>query len=213
MLSFIPYLVLISLVCFAVDLYCCRPNGEIRQQLINLVNTKDERSFSVNEGGLSFGEIVLLLQWFLFFGLIIFTYVNGEFFEDLSSPTLQTWQQLGICIAVPMVWYVIQWCLYHWWVYLFQESGRGKILSRVYKALHILSAPLSMLVFMFEMSGILSPDYSYILLIIIFIIAQFVLFLSGIRIFWNGIGTICFIILYLCAFKIAPLLVLWIKLG
>ena len=213
MLSFIPYLVLISLVCFAADLYFCGPNGVIRRQLVNLLDTRNERSFSIDESGFSIGSLALLAQWFFYFGLILFTYVDSEFYEDLNNFSLETLRQIGICIAVPLIWFIGQWILYHWWTYLFQESGRAKILSRIYRALHILSAPLAMLVFMFEMTGMLSPDYSYILLIIIFIIAQIAFILSGIRIFWSGIGTICFIILYLCAFKIAPFLIIWTKLG
>lgn len=213
MLSFIPYLVLLSVVCFAADLYCCRPNGELRRQLTNLLNTKDERSFSVDESGLSVGGIMLLLQWVLFFGLILFTYVDSNFYEDLSTLNIEVIRQLALCIAIPTLWFLVQWLLYRWWTYLFQESGRAKILSRIYKALHMIAAPLVLLVFMLETTGLLSPDYSYILLIIIFIIAQIAFILSGIRIFWSGIGTICFIIMYLCAFKIAPFLLLWAKFG
>lgn len=213
MLSFIPYLVLISLVCLVANLYFCGPNGVIRRQLVNMVESKNERSFNADETGISMGNILLLMQWFFFFGLILFTYINSEFYEDLSNLSLKTLEQLALCMAVPMIWFIVQWALYHWWTYLFQESGRTKILSRIYRALHMIAAPIAMLVFMFEMTGILSPDHSYILLIIIFIIAQIAFILSGIRIFWNGIGTLCFIIMYLCAFKIAPFLILWTKLG
>lgn len=213
MLSFIPYLVILTFACLVANIYWWRPNGELRQQLTNLLDVKNVRTFGVDESGLNFIQMLLLLQWYLFFGLILFTYIDGEFFDDLSNLDTDTLLSLGICIAIPALWFLVQSMLYHWWSYLFQETGRVKILARVYKALHIIAAPIALVVFLLEMAGILSPEYSYILLILIFIIAQIIFILSGIRIFWSGIGTLCFIFVYLCAFKIAPILLILTKLG
>lgn len=213
MYSFIPYLVVISLVCLVIDLLCWRPDGIMRHQLDSMFDFKNERAFGSDVSHLNIVHILLIFQWCLFFGLILFTYEDEDSFENLLHPDLETWLELGICIAIPAAWLLIQGLLYHWWSYLFGMSGKAIILTRVYRVIHMLAAPMALFVFMMEVAGILSPENGWILLLLIFIIVQIVFIFSGIRIFWSGIGTLCFIFLYLCAFKIAPLLLLLAKLG
>ena len=214
MLSFIPYLVLITFVCLVGNLYGLRAEGVLRKQFVNLTDIKNERSFTANEADtFDIGPLLLIFQEFFFFGLIFYTVLQPDYIAELSDPDGDTLLDVGLCMAIQAVWFLLQWVLYHWCAALFHEGGKAMILSRVYYAIYILSAPLTLLVFMAELSGLLMPDNSWILLLLIFIIAQIVFILSGIRIFWNGIGTICFIFLYLCAFKIAPLMMVLIKLG
>lgn len=213
MLSFIPYLVIFALICLVGDLYSWRPEGVMRRQLVSIVDIKNERSFNADEGGLDISRFLLIAQFFVFFGLVLYTNINPDYFEDLMNPDQDTWYELAICIAIPSAWFFIQWVLYHWWSYIFHVEGKAVILSRIYKAIHMLAAPIALMVFLLEIVDAISPDYSWILLLLTFIIAQIVFIFSGIRIFWSGIGTLCFIFVYLCAFKIAPILLLLSKLG
>lgn len=185
----------------------------MRRQLESMMDTKNERSFNADEGGLDFGRFLLIVQYFIFFGLVIYTNVNADYVEDLILPDSDTWYELSFCIAAPAFWFFIQWVLYRWWSYIFHMEGKATILSRIYKAVHMLGAPIALVVFILELVGAISPENSWILLLLTFIIAQIVFIFSGIKIFWSGIGTLCFIILYLCAFKIAPILLLLAKLG
>lgn len=213
MLSFVPYLVVFAFVSLLGNIYSWRPEGVMRSQLTSLKDTKNERSFSADEGGWNIGHFLLVSQWFFYFGLIVYTYVRPDYFEELLHPDAETFMRLSICVSVPAVWFFLQWGLYQWWAYLFQQEGKAAILSRIYKAIHMLAAPLALLVFLLELTGFISPDSGWILLLLTFIIAQIVFIFSGIKIFWTGIGTLCFIFLYLCAFKIAPILLLLAKLG
>lgn len=213
MLSFVPYLVLLSIICLAGDLLSWRPEGVMRRQIISMSDMKNERSFNADDSGWDIRRFLLILQWCLYFGLILFTFENEDFFEDLLHPDMSVLLELGICIAIPAVWFGGQWIFYSWWSYLFRLSGKAVILTRIYKAVHMLAAPIALLVFLLELSGILTPSNSWILLLLIFIIVQIVFIFSGIRIFWSGFGTLCFIFLYLCAFKVAPILLLLAKLG
>lgn len=213
MLSFIPYIVLFALICLVADLYSWRPDGAMRRQLDSMLDLKNERSFNADEGGLDISRFLMITQFFIFFGLVLYTYINPDYFNDLVDPDMDTLTDVGLCIAAPLLWFCMQWLLYHWWCYIFHIEGKATILSRVYNALHILCAPIALAVFMLEIVDLVSPDNCWILLLLTFIIAQIVFIFSGIRIFWSGIGTICFIFLYLCAFKIAPILLLLSKLG
>lgn len=213
MLSFVTYIVLLAFVCLLCNLYGWRPEGVMRRQLDSMADTRNERSFVSNEQGWELSRFLLVLEWCIFFGLILFTRADEEYLDDLLHPDLEVWLQLAICIAVPAVWFYVQWGLYRWWAFLFHEDGRAMILTRVYKAVYMLSAPLALATFLSEIVGLLSPQDSWILLLVIFIIAQIVFIFNGIKIFWSGIGTLCFIFLYLCAFKIAPILLLIAKLG
>lgn len=213
MLSFVPYLVILTFVSLIGDLYSWRPEGVMRRQLDSLMETKNERSFNADMNGMDLGRLLLIIQFLLYFGLILYTVVNPDYFEDLRDPDANTWQELGLCIAAPTLWFLVQWALYRWWTYLFHLEGKATILSRVYKAVHMLAAPIALGVFIMELVGAVSPDNSWILLLLTFIIAQIVFIFTGIRIFWSGIGTLCFIIVYLCAFKIAPILLILSKLG
>jgi len=213
MLSFVPYIVLLAFICFVGDLYSWRPEGVMRRQLDSMMDIKNERSFNADEGGLDFGRFLLIAQYFICFGLVLYTYINPDSFEDLLHPYMDTWYELSLCIAAPVAWFFCQWLLYRWWSYLFHVEGKAIILSRIYKAVHILAAPIATVVFLLEIAGIISPENSWILLLLTFIIAQIVFIFNGILIFWRGIGTLCFIFVYLCAFKIAPILLFLAKLG
>ena len=213
MLSFVPFLVIVAFVSLIGDLYSCRPDGVMRRQLSSMADTKNERSFTADDNGLDLGRFLLIFQWCLCFGLILFTRTDADFFQHLQSPDGDTWLRLVVCVSIPAVWFFGQWILYSWWSYLFHLEGKASILTRIYKALHMLAAPVALMVFMFELTGWLSASDSWILLVLTFIIAQIAFIFSGIKIFWSGIGTLCFIFLYLCAFKLAPFLLLWAKLG
>lgn len=214
MLNHIPYLVLFAMICLACNLYGLRPEGVLRRQFAQLSDIKNVRSFGDNDGDKSpTGPFLLILQWCICCGLVIYMLLDEDAAESLATANPVVWSDVGICIAAPAIWLVVQWLLYHWCASLFHEGDRAHILTRVYNAVHILSSPLALLVLLCEVSGLLSATSSGILLLLIFIIAQIVFILSGIRIFWSGIGTIFLIILYLCAFKIAPLLLLSANLG
>jgi len=185
----------------------------MRRQLNSMMDTKNERSFNADEGGLDFGRFLLIAEFFIFFGLVLYTYINPDYSDDLQNPDQDTWYELTICILAPSSWFFLQWVLYRWWSFIFHVGGKATILSRIYKAVHMLAAPIALGVFMLELADVITPDNSWILLLMTFIIAQIVFIFSGIRIFWSGIGTLCFIFVYLCAFKIAPILLLLSKLG
>ena len=213
MLSMIPYLVLLVMVCLIGDLIALRPEGVIRRQWDNLTDIRQERSFGDDNGKMLFGHILMIGQWSLCCGLILYTNLDAEYFEDLRQPDQIVWNDILLCSAIPAAWWILQWILYHWCASLFHENGKAHILTRVYSAIHILSAPVALLIFMAEVTGILSATSSGILLLLFFIFAHLVFILSSIRIFWNGFSTLFIIFLYLCAFKIAPLLLIMAKLG
>lgn len=209
MLSFIPYLSLLILISIVVNILSWRPQGSMRDQWNSILDTRNSRSFYNDEGAWSMGSLVMLGQWFVFFGLLLYTYADDDPFNHLANPNREIVWNVMQCILIPLVWYLFQWLMFHWWGYLFHQTEHIQILNRIYKSVHLLAGPFAMVLFLLQMIGWIAPESSIVLLLLIFIIAQIVFIFSGIKIFWSGFGTLCFIFLYLCAFKIAPLLIIW----
>lgn len=209
MLSFIPYLTLLIIVFLVCNILSWRPQGSMREQWNSITDTRHARSFYNDEGALSVGSIVLLGQWFFFGGLLLYTYLDADPFSHLSEPDKSVAWKIGQCMLIPFAWYAFQWLMFRWWGYLLHQDARIQILSRIYKSVHLLAGPFALMLFLLQMIGWINPASSLVLLLLIFIIAQILFIFSGIKIFWNGFGTLCYIFLYLCTFKIAPLLIIW----
>ncbi|MBR0036175.1 MAG: DUF4271 domain-containing protein [Bacteroidales bacterium] len=211
MLSFIPYLTLLILLFLVGNILSWMPKGTMREQWNSMRDTRNSRSFNNDEGALTPSSALLLCQWFLFFGIILYTYLDTEFFRHLSDPDMNVAGKIAKCVLIPIAWYFFQWVMFHWWGFLLHQGDRIQILSRIYRSVHLLAGSIALILFLLQMIGWIEPESSLFLLLLIFIIAQIIFIFSGIKIFWNGFGTLYYIFLYLCAFKIAPLLIIWTK--
>ncbi len=210
MLSFIPYLALVLILCLATNLASWGPYGIIRAQWPNLTDFRNLRTFN-NDRALSFGRIALMLQWFAFSGITLYTCFDPAPYLHLAHPDLSVVSDIALCVAVPLAVFFAQWLLYHWWGYIFSQAGGIHILDRVYLSAHLLASPFVMVFFLLQAVGLISPLANLFLLVLISITVQIFCFLSGIKIFWRGPGTLFVFFLYLCAFNIVPLLIIWTK--
>ncbi len=210
MLSFIPYLALVLILCLATNLASWGPYGIIRAQWPNLTDFRNLRTFN-NDGELSVGRIALMLQWFAFSGITLYAYFDADPYRHLAHPDLSVARDIALCVAVPLVIFFVQWLLYHWWGYIFGQADGIHILDRIYLSAHLLASPFVLVFFLLQSVGLISPLVNLFLLALISITVQIFCFLSGIRIFWRGFGTLFIFFLYLCAFNIVPLLIIWTK--
>ena len=101
--------------------------------------------------------------------------------------------------------------LFNWFCYLYGMREKRTIMNRSYQATFIVLAPFAMLLFIGLLAGWISSQSALVLLIALFILSQFSYIFSGIKIFYDGFGSLFFIIVYLCTLEIAPLLVFWAK--
>ncbi|MBQ0057019.1 MAG: DUF4271 domain-containing protein [Bacteroidales bacterium] len=209
MLSFTTYILIIALLGLVCNILTWMPQGIMREQLLCLGNTKNERSFDGGEGRFSISRMLMLVQWFVFAGILIYLYAENDAAARLASPDLDTVVRLTGYMMMPVAWFVAQWMLFRWWGYIFNLGRRIVILERIYKAVYVLAGPLAFLAFVMQVTGWIDPWHGIILLSLIFICAQIVFIFSGFKIFYDGILSLFIIILYLCALKIAPLLVIW----
>lgn len=204
-----PYMVVLLLFYVLVNILSWVPDGVMRQQLVSLRETRNARTFELGAVQMSWLIPLLILQLFIFLGLHIYLYVQPDAERSLESLERADMIVLALCTAIPTGWFVLQWLSFSWWGYLFRESDRLFILGRVYLSVHLMASTPTMLLFLAEVVGLIDYDLATILLSLIFIIIQIAFIFNGIKIFWGGIGTLCFIFLYLCAFIVAPILVLW----
>lgn len=195
-------------------LACCK-NGIFRLALADLGDTHNERLFSPEETRLIKIRPFLLIQYYLFFGLSLFTIVipePAETLKGLLTPSKDVYILLGLCIAVPLAWFLFQRFFRLWLCFIFGSSSRMVIFERIYNAGHLLAGPLVMTIFTAIVIGDLSQIVSAILLTSTFIITQLVFVLYGFKIFFKNFSSFCLIFVYLCALEIAPLAVIYVKL-
>lgn len=211
-------ILLIGLILFYafIDILAWSKNGILLQELRALKDTHNERTFNIGELRFIHIKPLLFLQYPLFFGLCLFTIVfpePGEILKRLLRPSSDVYLPLAACIAVPLLWYLLQRFFHVWICYIFGGDTRIIILERVYKASHLLAGPIVLLIFTSIVTWQISTFISAILLIGTFIITQVIFIFCGIKIFFNGFGSLCLIFVYLCTLEIAPLVVIFTKLG
>lgn len=210
-------IIIILLLSYAIiNILAWSANGIFRQELIYLNDTKNERTFSLGETNFVKIKPLLMIQYYLFFGLCLYTIYVPDFAQSLFG--LYTLDEevltaLAICISIPLIWFFLQYLLFHWICFIFGGDTRIVILERIYKAIHILAGPLAMLLFAVVVIAEIPAIWTAFLLTAIFIITQIIFIFSGIKIFSTGIGSFCLVFVYLCTLEIAPLIVIYLKLA
>ncbi len=204
-------LVGLALVFIVADMLACCNKGVMQHQFSWIANTRNARTFESVVVIFPWIKPLLIVQMFLFCGLTVFCLLDDAPAEHLLSGQPMTWANLALCIAVPFAWFVLQGVLFNWFCYLFDLKDKRTIMNRSYLAAFVIPAPLSMLLFIGLASGWITAQIALVLLVVLFILSQFAFIFSGIKIFYDGFGSLCLIIAYLCTLEIAPLVVIWAK--
>lgn len=195
----------------AADLLAIRVKGVLRYQASWLIDTRSARTFESTAVIYPWIKPLLLIQVFLFFGLSLFCVVDTNYSEHLLHPDLHSYHLLVYCIAALLGWYLWQTLLVNWFCYLFGIKEKRSIMNRSHIAIFAVLAPFSMLLFILLMANMISAETTIILLALLFILSQISFIFNGFKIFFEGIGTLLLLIVYLCTLEIAPLLVIWAK--
>lgn len=188
-------------------------DGVMYLQTQYMHETRNARSF-VDNGVSAFNPMrpILQSQLFIFSGLCIY-YTLAQSFPIRVLEGSSPWISVVISVGCPVVWYVFQWVSFNWANYLFGDDDRIHILNRLYRAIYLLASPFTLIIFVLLMTGQISGFGSLFLLSSVFILCQLLFIFYGFKIFLNGIGSLCFIISYLCALEIAPLVIIWQKMN
>lgn len=206
-------LVVLILIFLSIDILACRDKSVMRHQLAWITDTRNARTFESVVVIYPWLKPLMLVQMFLFFGLTLFCLTDNAPAEHLFHASSSTLARVGLCVALLLGWYVLQGLLFNWFCYLFDMNEKRTIMNRSYQAAFIVLAPLTMLLFIGLIAGWIPSSIALVLLFAVFIFSQFSFIFSGIKIFYDGFGSLCLIIAYLCTLEIAPLLVIWAKLS
>lgn len=209
-------LIIIVLLFAVINILAWSRNGIFIQEWALLKDTHNERTFSLGEPLFKQIKPLVIGQYYLFFGLCLFTIIfpdSEKALQELCEFNRDVLLNILICIAIPFVWFLLQFFFFRWVCYIFGGDSRIVILQRIYNAAHMLAGPLTMVLFLAIMIVQIPPILSAILLTAIFIITQIIFIFSGIKIFLDGFGSLCVIFVYLCALEIAPLLIIYSKIG
>lgn len=184
--------------------------GMMKNQVNQVFETRNERAFVPVQSKHYVLRTLLIVQFFLFYALHFFLLLSDDPAARLQHPSEEDWHLLVKCIVSPVAWVCAQMILFNWWGSLISSgSGRLLVMNRVYQSIHILVSPAVMVAFMLELVDIIDVETATFLLSLIFIIIQIMFIFSGIKIFWGGWSTLCFLFLYLCALEIAPLAMIY----
>lgn len=208
-----PWVVAVVFYFILITVFSVGPRGVLREQAHWLLDTRRSRTFDIPSLGASILRPCLFVQTFLFEGLCLYVAVEPEpvaaagHIAPAALPTLLT------CLWLPVAWFLFQWCCFQWAGYLARADEERHILNRVFVAAHLLVGPWMLLLFLLQMTHHVERPAGTILLCILFFLSQMAFIFNGIKIFFGGILSSCFIILYLCALEIAPLYILVQKLA
>lgn len=203
-----PWLVGGIFIFILLSVFSLGPNGVLRMQMHLLFDTRNSRTFEVPSLGAGTFRPLLLLQTFLFEGLCLYYAVcpRADFFVEAVN--MEGLRLLLFCLLLPVGWFLFQWFCFNWTGYLSRGGASMFILNRSFLAVHLLLGPWCVLLFLAQMAGYIDTSIGAILLTVLFGLSQTLFIFSGIKIFFNGIATLCFIIIYLCTLEIAPLYIL-----
>ena len=210
--------ILVSVIFFfaLISLIAWRRNGELAKEFSKLKEVKQVRTFNKTTKSSAIVKGLLFLQYYIFFGLslyLIFETEPAKAMQGLYEFDPDLLAVLALCIAVPCVWFLVHLILLHWFDYIFGTHNRLAIVDRIYLGYHLLYSPIIYVMFVVFVIADLPHVIIAILLFVFFIITQILLVYSIFRIFSNNKGSIYVILLYLCALEIAPLAVIYAKLG
>lgn len=204
-----PYIVTVIMLFMIFDILAFHPSGVIARQVVYLTTSGHDRTFEDNgDAFLPMTKPLLIVQTFLFTGLILFCASFNRASVFLDQPTFESVSLLALCIAVPTAWFFLHWMLINWFCFLFNSKLGMATINNVYTAVYTLAAPLALLLFLLYCLDYLSLSTITVLLCIVLALTQIVFLGLSFKVFMRGIGTTVVILMYILAFEVAPIWIL-----
>ena len=177
------------------------------QAFSNITEVKDRHSIftniTVNETQLRFA---LLFQTFITEGIALFFLINN-FWEIQSENSLSL--AIIFCCLSAAVFYWIQMFIYHLLGFVFSDPARTRQCVESFSSVNSL---LGLVLFPVVLCMIYIPACTSTMLLITgicYILSRIIFIYKGIKIFLSDIYGLVYIILYLCAVEIVPLLLFY----
>lgn len=177
------------------------------QAFSNITEVKDRHSIftniTVNETQLRFA---LLFQTFIAEGITLFFLIND--FLTIQSENTTSLVVILCCISAALF-YWMQMLIYHLLGFVFSDPGHTRQCVESFSSVNSL---LGLVLFPVILCMIYIPACTSTMLMITgicYILSRIIFIYKGIKIFLSDIYGLVYIILYLCAVEIAPLLLLY----
>lgn len=204
-----PYIVTVIMLFLICDILAFHPDGVMARQVVYLNSSGHDRTFEdIGDVLFPFIKPLMILQTFVFSGLILFSAFFSRASVFLYEPTFESISLLLVCIAVPAIWFFFHWILINWICFLFDSRNGIITINNVYTAVYTLAAPFTLVLFMFYCLDYMSIGTITVLLYVVLALTQIVLLFLSFKIFMRGIGAMFVIALYILAFEVAPLWIL-----
>lgn len=196
------------LLCFILTAYVfAKAKKTLLGQAKNLFNRKEHTdSFSKTTSAELRYQLLLRLQTCILMGIFVYDY-----FHDINSSVFSekhTYLILGVYIGIFILFYVLKWIFYSFLGWIFFDKNITKSWLESYSTityyLGFCFFPVILLTIYFNLSA------SIILIIgaILVIFAQTLMFYKWLKLFFNNLYGILYLIVYFCALEILPCLLL-----
>lgn len=201
---------LILILCFLVVAGSYRSSNKFIQYIVSEVFDYKERSSFYQKSTLNMVrlKIALLFMTFLIEGLALFV-VYGNFVSVSAFTSVKLMEVIGLFAGGFLLFYLLQLGLYAIITYTFTNKTNAGLLSGALTGTTIL---LGMLLFIPVLVSIYHtiPLNIFIFITISLYFATRLLFIyKGVKIFFSDFYSLIYVVLYLCTFEIAPLLVIY----
>lgn len=204
-------IVLLTLFFLLIDILACCRKGVMRHEWSWIIETHSVHTYEAQMMVFPWIKPLLMLQVFFYFGLSLYCLLDSSPAAHLLDGEPSTWLHLLGYTSALIVWYLLQAGLFNWFCYLFGLKEKCHVMNHTFNASFAIFAPFATLAFIGLIAGYVDIGGMMFLLATLFILSQIVFILSGFRIFYDGLGSVCLLFAYLCTLEIAPLWVLWAK--
>ena len=148
----------------------------------------------------------MLMQTCIYEGILLFTLMPWR----QAADAIGVFAVVGLMVALSVGFYLFQYTGYQLVGYAFLDSTARSVWVRGFNASQSI---LGFTLIVPALGALFNPDDSSWLLWIcaaLYVIARLVFIFKGFRIFYRGIGTLFYFILYLCTLEIIPVLMVYL---
>ena len=204
-----PIISAIIILSFIIITLSYRSSGVYFKSMISdIFQTKERASFIPgNNAGLVRMRIIMMMNTFILDSFSI--YMIFHYYSDVTFTGTKLMYMIGIFAVLSLLFYMLQYGIYLILGYLFKGGNKMHLLNSTYSSLTSIRGLLLILPVLVAIYYTYSLNYFILIFIFVYFITRLIFICKGVKIFFSGIYSLLYLILYLCTLEIAPLLIIY----
>ena len=200
---------LLLILCFLLVTGSYRSSNKFIQYILSEIFDHKERSSFYQKATLNIVrlKIALLFMTFLMEGLALYVVYNQ--YVPNNATALQSLTLIGIFSGCFLIWFLLQLGCYGLLTYTFSHKTNTTMIGGALTGITILQGLLLFIPVLVSIYHSI-PLNSFIFITVLLYLATRIFFIyKGVKIFFRDFYSLIYVVLYLCTFEIAPLLVIY----